>query len=137
MPVPPPPVNANQAPVAPPVPNNAAANNPIAAPNQVADLQAPLIPAGAPALAAPVVRREFFLKTYFKNVILARDQLVKDHPLKFLTLILQAAMHNAVTYYLFATWYYLSLCGDEYPYVLDTSSDPEVQGNNKRFNNKL
>lgn len=133
MPALPPPLNVNQAPVVPPVPHNAA--NPIAAPNQVGDLQAPLIPGAA---AAPVVQREFFLKTYFKNVKLAQDQLVKDHPLKFLTLLLQAAIHNVVAYYLAATWFYMQRCGDNYPYVaVDLSANADILDNTRKFNVKM
>ena len=134
MPALPPPLGVNQAPVAPPAaaPNNAAAN-PIVAPNQVVDLQAPLIPA---APAAPRVRREFFLKTYFDHVNLALNTIVRDHPLKFLTLLLQAAMHNAVAYFLLSTWYYMIKCDDNYPYVPETL-DPRNWPKNREFNVKL
>jgi len=97
-------------------------------------LQAPLIPAAVPA--APRVRREFFVKRYFKHVNLALNTIVVDHPLKFLTLLLQAAMHNAVAYFLLATWYYMIKCDDNYPYVLETL-DPRNETKNREFNVKL
>jgi hypothetical protein len=47
-------------------------------------------------------------------------------------------MHNAVAYFLFATWYDLYYgCGQQFPYVEDLSKIDVVNAKNLAFNTKL